>query len=218
MCQIMKYNECGGIKSPHHFLSSLIWRLTFVAAAVAQSRCGFPPPKAEFAQSHGAQPSMINCEQLLCEQRGPLLVFIPLTRLNTGELLSAGSRQRLCVTRHFKWISTSCQTATARPFEQTESGQKKSEVELGKRDICPRLCSTSPLCSFIERAAEKWAKVIIIAVTITIIIALATLQFEPFGLGSVQLMNVCVFHERGKKWRRDSKNTTKWDHPSGRSS
>lgn len=113
------------------------------------------PPKAEFAQSHGAQPSMINCEQLLCEQRGPLLVFIPLARLNTGELLSAGSRQRLCVTRHFKWISTSCQTATARPFEQTESGQKKSEVELGKRDICPRLCSTSPLCSFIERAAEK---------------------------------------------------------------
>lgn len=114
MCQIMKYNECGGIKSLHHFLSSLIWRLTFVAAAVAQSRCGSPPPpKAEFAQSHGAQPSMINCEQLLCEQRGPLLVFIPLARLNTGELLSAGSRQRLCVTRHFKWISTSCQTATA---------------------------------------------------------------------------------------------------------
>lgn len=43
LCQTVESNESSATKSPSHFLLCLIWRLTFVATAVAQSHSNFPP-------------------------------------------------------------------------------------------------------------------------------------------------------------------------------
>lgn len=70
MCQIMKYNECGGMKSPAPL--PFMFKLTsdFCADRCRTITLRFSP-EAEFALSHDAQPLMINCEQLRREEREP---------------------------------------------------------------------------------------------------------------------------------------------------
>lgn len=138
------------------------------------------PPEAEFAQSHDAQPLMINCEQLRREQRA----------LSLSSFLSPDWTQTSYYHRvHgsvFMWAVTSsgflhrAKTATHRSFQQTESWCGRTQKWNSQ---------TWQLFSLVLRfAAFHWqgsgemSKVIIINVTITIIITLATVQFEPFVL------------------------------------
>lgn len=137
------------------------------------------PPEAEFAQSHDAQPLMINCEQLWREQRALSLSFF-LSPDWTQTLLSPGARQRLCVSRHFKCISTSCKNRDALVIPADWGlGRENPEVELANLTT---FLTRVPLCRFSLTGQRKMSKVIIITVTITITITLATVQFEPFVL------------------------------------
>lgn len=165
------------MKSPHHFLSSLIWRLTFAATAVAQSHCGFPPRSTICPVSRRPSHQWLTVSNYHVNS-GPspcLHSFHPIEHrraIITGFTAASLCEPSLQVI--FYIMQNREASVTLEDAGEPRSGSSR---RWHLSTFVPHFAALF----FHWKSSGEMSKVIIITVTITVIITLASLQFEPFG-------------------------------------